>query len=60
MAQESMNVDEEIINEIDEYQLEFDKLNESTDDMTEKYQMLLLNSRVDDIAIKVKENCIYK
>lgn len=60
MTQENMNVDEEIINEIDEFQLEYDALNESTNDMTEKYQMLLLNSRVDDIAIKVKENCIYK
>jgi hypothetical protein len=46
--------------EIDELKVAFELLEEKTSDSPKDYQDLLLNPRMDDAAVKIKEQCIYK
>lgn len=46
--------------EIDELKVAFELLEEKTSDSSKDYQDLLLNPRMDDAAVKIKEQCIYK
>ena len=46
--------------EIDELRVAFELLEEKTSDSPADYQGLLLNPRMDDAAVKIKEQCIYK
>jgi len=48
--------------EVDEYKTSFEALESSTDLETKitDYQALLLNPRIDDKAVKIKEQCIYR
>jgi len=55
-------IDENII---DEYQLEYEELDKSDSELTNieaiyKYKQLLNNERFDEVAVKVKEFCLYK
>jgi len=47
---------------LDEYKIAFDELSSKplSSHTIESYQELLLNTRLDDVAIKIKEECIYK
>ena len=47
----------------DEFKRNFDELDrsqESNDQKLHDYLLLLKNARLDDVAIKVKEQCIYR
>ena len=46
--------------DIDELRSAFDLLEENISDSPKDYQELLLNPRMDDVAVKIKEQCIYK
>ena len=46
--------------EIDELKVAFELLEEKTSDSPADYQELLLNPRMDDAAVKIKVQCIYK
>lgn len=46
--------------EIDDLKVAFELLEEKTSDSPKDYQDLLLNPRMDDAAVKIKEQCIYK
>jgi len=47
---------------LDEYKIAFDSLSSQSlsSQVVQSYQELLLNPRLDDVAIKIKEECIYK
>lgn len=45
---------------IDELKATFELLEEKISDSPKDYQDLLLNPRMDDVAVKIKEQCIYK
>ncbi len=57
IAAETNNVEETEL--LDEFVLSFDAIEESQKDV-KVYESLMLNERVDDIAVKVKEKCIYR
>ena len=44
----------------DEYNTAYELLEESNSNSISDYQALLSNSRIDDKAIKIKEQCIYR
>ena len=46
--------------EIDELKVALELLEEKISDSPADYQQLLLNPRMDDAAVKIKEQCIYK
>lgn len=48
--------------EVDQYHASFEQLENEigSADRIEDYRALLLNERVDDAAIKIKEQCIYR
>ena len=46
--------------EIDELKIAFELLEEKISHSPSDYQELLLNPRMDDAAVKIKEQCIYK
>jgi hypothetical protein len=64
MSSENKEMDvvstEDLEVEIDELKVAFEQLEEKTSDSPKDYQDLLLNPRMDDAAIKIKEQCIYK
>ena len=51
---------EEAVIEIDEYKEAFEELEEKGSTSAADWQLLLQNPRMDDVAIKVKEKCLYK
>lgn len=59
-AEMEVVVPEETEIEIDELRSAFELLEEKISDSPKDYQDLLLNPRMDDIAVKIKEQCIYK
>jgi hypothetical protein len=44
----------------DELKIAFDTLEEKNSNDPNDYKILLLNERMDDAAVKIKEQCIYK
>jgi 26S proteasome regulatory subunit N6 len=49
--------------EVDSLQVKFEEVESSTNTLPEKledYKLLLQNERTDDLAVKVKEQCIYR
>ena len=44
----------------DELKIAFDTLEENNSSDPNDYKILLLNERMDDAAVKIKEQCIYK
>lgn len=46
--------------EIDEFKVSYELLEEKMSDNPKDYQEMLLNPRMDDAAVKIKEQCIYK
>jgi hypothetical protein len=64
MSSENKEMDvvstEDLEVEIDELKVSFELLEEKTSDSPKDYQDLLLNPRMDDAAVKIKEQCIYK
>jgi hypothetical protein len=64
MSSENKEMDvvstEDLEVEIDELKVAFELLEEKTSDSPKDYQDLLLNPRMDDAAVKIKEQCIYK
>ena len=46
--------------EIDEFKVSYELLEEKMLDNPNDYQQMLLNPRMDDAAVKIKELCIYK
>lgn len=62
VASGAMDLEEEE-EEVDELALAFDTLEASTDTVSSKvqqYKALLVNSRTDDKALKIREQCIYR
>ena len=53
-------VSEEAEVQIDELRSAFELLEEKISDVPSDYQELLLSPRMDDVAVKIKEQCIYK
>lgn len=51
-------VDEEAV--LDEYVIAFEELEESPSATAGAYQIFLQNPRIDETALKIKEQCIYK
>ena len=66
MSSENKEADMEVVAseepeiEIDELSSAFDLLEEKVSQTPKDYQDLLLNPRMDDAAVKIKEQCIYK
>lgn len=48
------------VEEVDEYHLSFQKIEESGSNKIDDYLLLLKNNRDDEKAIKIKEECIYR
>lgn len=59
---ESTDLAVEIDDTTDDYQDNFDKIDENIDTnfKIEQFTLLLSNPRVDDKAVKVKEQCVYR
>lgn len=66
MSSENKEADMEVVApeeaeiEIDELRSAFELLEEKISHTPKDYQDLLLNPRMDDAAVKIKEQCIYK
>ena len=66
MTSENKEADMEVVAseepeiEIDELSSAFELLEEKVSQTPKDYQDLLLNPRMDDAAVKIKEQCIYK
>lgn len=66
MAESKENTEMEIVvaeeneNEIDEYKTAFELLEENVSDNANDFKLMLLNARMDEVAVKIKEQCIYK
>ena len=66
MSSENKEADMEVVAseepeiEIDELSSAFELLEEKVSQTPKDYQDLLLNPRMDDAAVKIKEQCIYK
>jgi hypothetical protein len=46
--------------EVDELKEAFDLLEENTQPNAKEYEAILASPRMDDVAVKIKEQCIYK
>ena len=46
--------------EIDVFKVSYELLEEKMSNIPKDYQEMLLNPRMDDAAVKIKEQCIYK
>jgi hypothetical protein len=55
-------VEEEAVEEVDDFKLAFENLeiSESLESKIFDYQELLKNPRIDESAVKIKEQCIYR
>lgn len=66
MKESSMEVDEPVVEAIlDEFQIAYDEIEEKEselprDSIINKYLELLKNDRLDESAVKIKENILYK
>jgi hypothetical protein len=49
-----------VAEEVDEFKAAFDLLEENISDSPKDFQDMLLNPRMDEAAVKIKEQCIYK
>jgi 26S proteasome regulatory subunit N6 len=56
----AMDVEVEDIEALDEYEMAFEELENAATKSDAEYQKLLANERVDDVAVKIKEQCIYR
>lgn len=57
---EGMEVVDESVEILDEYEMAFNDLEEAVSPSIGDIQTFLQNPRTDEVAIKIKEKCIYK
>ena len=60
VAESEMVLDEATEEEHDEMQVAFDDLDKETTGLESTLMALLQNPRADEVAVKIKEQCIYK